>query len=169
MEDPIISGVVHDVSEAKVTVLAVPDRPGISAALFEPLAEANVNVDMIVQNISEKDYDAAHPGAVTDMTFSCPVNQVPRAQKAIEDAMAAGKIQYDELIIDTDVAKVSVVGIGMRSHAGVAARMFAALSAENINIKVISTSEIKISVLIDRKYMELAVQALHDAFELERA
>ena len=103
------------------------------------------------------------------MTFSCPVNQVARAKKAMEDAMAAGEIKYDDLIIDTDVAKISVVGIGMRSHAGVAARMFDALAAENINIKVISTSEIKISVLIDRKYMELAVQALHDAFELEKA
>ena len=103
------------------------------------------------------------------MTFSCPVNQVARAKKAMEDAMAAGEIKYDDLIIDTDVAKISVVGIGMRSHAGVAARMFDALAAENINIKVISTSEIKISVLIDRKYMELAVQALHDAFELGKA
>jgi aspartate kinase len=102
------------------------------------------------------------------MTFSCPINQVDRAKKAMEDAKAEGKINYDELIVDTDVAKVSVVGIGMRSHTGVAARMFAALSAENINIKVISTSEIKISVLIDRKYMELAVQALHDVFELDK-
>ena len=92
-----------------------------------------------------------------------------RARRAMEDARAAGKIAYDELAVDTDVAKVSVVGIGMRSHAGVAARMFRALADENVNIKVISTSEIKISVLIDRKYMELAVQALHDAFELEKA
>ncbi|NJM35366.1 MAG: ACT domain-containing protein, partial [Rhodomicrobium sp.] len=112
--------------------------------------------------------DDAHPGAVTDMTFSCPINQVERARKAIEDARAAGHIAYDELVIDTDVAKVSVVGIGMRSHTGVAARMFSSLARENINIKVIGTSEIKISVLIDRKYMELAVQALHDAFELEK-
>ena len=169
MESKVVSGVAYSRDEAKITLFTIEDRPGVASAIFGTLADAGVNVDMIVQNISEKDYDAAHPGAVTDMTFSCPVNQVPRAQKAIEDAMAAGKIQYDELIIDTDVAKVSVVGIGMRSHAGVAARMFAALSAENINIKVISTSEIKISVLIDRKYMELAVQALHDAFELERA
>lgn len=103
------------------------------------------------------------------MTFSVPTNQVARAKKAMEDAKSAGLINYDELIVDTDVAKVSVVGIGMRSHAGVAARMFSALSDEGVNIKVISTSEIKISVLIDRKYMELAVQALHDAFELEKA
>jgi aspartate kinase len=127
-----------------------------------------VNVDMIVQNISEKNY-GSHLGAVTDMTFSVPVNQIARAQKAMEDARAAGSIKYDDLIIDNDVAKVSVVGIGMRSQVGVAARMFAALAAEGVNIKVIATSEIKISVLIDRKYMELAVQALHDAFELEKA
>jgi aspartate kinase len=123
---------------------------------------------MIVQNISEKNY-GSHPGAVTDMTFSVPVNQVARAQKAMEDARAAGTIKYDELIADTDVAKVSVVGIGMRSQVGVASKMFQALAAENVNIKVIATSEIKISVLIDRKYMELAVQALHDAFELDKA
>ena len=102
------------------------------------------------------------------MTFSCPINQVARATKAMEDASASGAIAYDDLVVDTDVAKVSVVGIGMRSHAGVAAQMFSALAAENINIKVIGTSEIKISVLIDRKYMELAVQALHDAFELHK-
>jgi aspartate kinase len=122
---------------------------------------------MIVQNISEHD-DPSDKRAYTDMTFSCPINQVLRAKKAIEDAQADGKFAYAQLITDSDVSKVSVVGIGMRSHAGVAAKMFAALAAENVNIKVIATSEIKISVLIDRKYMELAVQALHDAFELEK-
>ena len=169
MESKVVSGVAHSRDEAKITLFTIDDRPGIAAAIFGPLAEAGVNVDMIVQNISEKDYDAAHSGAVTDMTFSCPVDQVKLAKKSMEEARAAGKIKYDELIIDTDVSKVSVVGIGMRSHAGVAARMFQALSAENINIKVIATSEIKISVLIDRKYMELAVQTLHDAFALESA
>lgn len=169
MESKVVSGVAFSREEAKITLFTIEDRPGVASAIFGPLAEAGVNVDMIVQNISEKDYDDAHPGAVTDMTFSCPINQVERAKKAMEDAKTAGLIKYDELIIDTDVAKVSVVGIGMRSHAGVAAKMFAALSAENVNIKVISTSEIKISVLIDRKYMELAVQALHDAFELDKA
>ena len=165
MESKVVSGVAYSRDEAKITLVTVEDRPGIAAAIFGPLSEAGVNVDMIVQNISEK----ADVGAVTDMTFSCPVNQVPRARKAMEDAKAAGHINYDELNVDSDVAKVSVVGIGMRSHAGVAATMFKALSTENVNIKVISTSEIKISVLIDRKYMELAVQALHDAFELEKA
>lgn len=169
MESKVVSGVAFSRDEAKITLFTIEDRPGVASAIFGPLAAAGVNVDMIVQNISEKDYDEAHPGAVTDMTFSCPINQVERAKKAMEDARAAGLIKYDELIIDTDVAKVSVVGIGMRSHAGVAARMFEALSREGVNIKVISTSEIKISVLIDRKYMELAVQALHDAFELDKA
>lgn len=169
MESKAVAGVAFSRDEAKITLFTIEDRPGIAAAIFGPLADAGVNVDMIVQNISEKDYDDDHPGAVTDMTFSCPIDQVARARKAMEDARAAGIINYDELIIDDDVAKVSVVGIGMRSHAGVAARMFEALSRENINIKVITTSEIKISVLIDRKYMELAVQALHDAFDLDKA
>jgi len=169
MESKVVSGVAFSREEAKITLFTIEDRPGVASAIFGPLADAGVNVDMIVQNISEKDYDEAHPGAVTDMTFSCPVNQVPRARKAMEDARAAGLIAYDELIVDTEVAKVSVVGIGMRSAAGVAATTFKALAAEGINIKVISTSEIKISVLIDRKYMELAVQALHDAFGLDKA
>ncbi|MBC2833874.1 aspartate kinase [Paragemmobacter straminiformis] len=168
MESKVVSGVAYSRDEAKMTLVTVEDRPGVASAIFGPLAEAGVNVDMIVQNISEKNY-AGHSGAVTDMTFSVPTNQVARAKKAMEDAQAAGMIKYDDLNVDTDVAKVSVVGIGMRSHAGVAAKMFAALAAENINIKVIATSEIKISVLIDRKYMELAVQALHDAFELDKA
>ncbi|MDZ4310013.1 MAG: aspartate kinase [Cypionkella sp.] len=167
MESKVVSGVAYSRDEAKVTLVRVEDRPGIAAAIFGPLAEAGVNVDMIVQNISEVEVGSVK-GATTDMTFSCPTNQVARAQKAMEDAVAAGTITYDGIVVDSDVAKISVVGIGMRSHAGVAATMFKALSKENVNIKVIATSEIKISVLIDRKYMELAVQALHDAFELEK-
>ncbi len=168
MESKVVSGVAYSRDEAKMTLVRVEDRPGIAAAIFGPLADAGVNVDMIVQNISETET----PGdkrAYTDMTFSCPTNQVARAKKAIEDARDEGKFVYADLVTDIDVAKLSVVGIGMRSHAGVAARMFAALAAENVNIKVITTSEIKISVLIDRKYMELAVQALHDTFELEKS
>ena len=164
MESKVVSGVAYSRDEAKMTLVKVQDRPGIAAAIFGPLSEAGVNVDMIVQNISEME----NGGAVTDMTFSCPTNQVMRARKAMDDARATGLIAYADLVQDTEVAKVSVVGIGMRSHAGVAATMFKALAAENVNIKVIATSEIKISVLIDRKYMELAVQALHDAFELEK-
>jgi aspartate kinase len=161
VESNVVAGVAYSRDEAKMTLISVADRPGIAAAIFGPLSEAGVNVDMIVQNISEE--------GRTDMTFSCPVSEVPRAEKAMEDAKAAGDINFHDLVADTDVAKVSVVGIGMRSHAGVAAKMFEALQNDGINIKVITTSEIKISVLIDRKYMELAVQALHDAFELEKA
>ena len=161
MELNVVSGVAYSRDEAKMTLISVADRPGIAAAIFGPLSEAGVNVDMIVQNISEE--------GRTDMTFSCPTDQVRRAEKAMTDAKAAGDINFHDIVADEGVAKVSVVGIGMRSHAGVAAKMFKVLSDEGINIKVITTSEIKISVLIDRKYMELAVQALHDAFELEKA
>nr|MCU0801933.1 ACT domain-containing protein [Paracoccaceae bacterium] len=161
MESKVVSGVAYSRDEAKMTLLRVADRPGVAAAIFGPLSEAGVNVDMIIQNISEEGF--------TDMTFSCPSNQVMRAEKAIAEGSAAGVFVYDRVVVDDAVAKISVVGIGMRSHAGVAATMFKALAAENINIKVITTSEIKISVLIDRKYMELAVQALHDAFALEKA
>ena len=167
MESKVVSGVAYSRDEAKMTLVRVEDRPGIAAAIFGPLSEAGVNVDMIVQNISEQG-SPADKRAFTDMTFSCPTNQVLRAKKAIEDARDAGHFAYARLVVDSDVAKVSVVGIGMRSHAGVAARMFSALAAENVNIKVIATSEIKISVLIDRKYMELAVQALHDTFDLDK-
>lgn len=160
MEQNAVAGVAYSRDEAKMTLISVADRPGIAAAIFGPLAEAGVNVDMIVQNISEE--------GRTDMTFSCPTDQVARAEKAMEDAKAAGDINYHDLVSDTDVAKVSIVGIGMRSHAGVAAKMFATLREEGINIKVITTSEIKVSVLIDRKYMELAVQSLHDAFDLDK-
>jgi len=150
-----------------MTLLKVEDRPGVAAAIFGALADAGVNVDMIDQNISELDKPSDNR-AHTDMTFSLTTNQVDRARKAINDATAAGKLVFSERVNDSDVAKVSLVGIGMRSQVGVAAHMFAALAAENVNIKVITTSEVKISVLIDRKYMELAVQALHDAFELEK-
>jgi aspartate kinase len=160
MESNVVAGVAFSRDEAKMTLLSVADRPGIAAAIFGPLSEAGVNVDMIVQNISED--------GRTDMTFSLPVNQVSRAKKAMEDVKAKGEVNYTELVTDEDVAKVSVVGIGMRSHTGVAATMFAALRDEGVNIKVITTSEIKVSVLIDRKYMELAVQALHDAFGLDK-
>ncbi|SFT63087.1 aspartate kinase [Sedimentitalea nanhaiensis] len=160
MESNVVAGVAHSRDEAKMTLLSVADRPGIAATIFTALSDAGVNVDMIVQNISEE--------GRTDMTFSCPIDQVARAEKAMDDAKGKGILNFGELVADKDVAKVSVVGIGMRSHTGVAAKMFQVLSAEGINIKVITTSEIKISVLIDRKYMELAVQALHDAFELDK-
>lgn len=161
MESNVVSGIAFSRDEAKMTLVSVADRPGIAAAIFTALSDGGVNVDMIVQNIAEE--------GRTDMTWSCPVDQIKRAEVAMDAAKAAGAINFDELIADSDVAKVSVVGIGMRSHTGVAAKMFQVLSNEGVNIKVITTSEIKISVLIDRKYMELAVQALHDAFDLHKA
>ena len=161
MESNVVAGVAFSRDEAKMTLISVADRPGIAALIFTALSDAGVNVDMIVQNISEE--------GRTDMTFSCPTDQVARAEAAMAEAKTTGTINFAELISDTEVAKVSVVGIGMRSHTGVAAKMFQVMSTEGINLKVITTSEIKISVLIDRKYMELAVQALHDAFELEKA
>lgn len=160
MESNVVSGIAFSRDEAKMTLVSVADRPGIAAAIFTALSDGGVNVDMIVQNISEE--------GRTDMTWSCPVDQIKRAEVAIDAAKKTGELNFDDLIADTDVAKVSVVGIGMRSHTGVAAKMFQVLSNEGVNIKVITTSEIKISVLIDRKYMELAVQALHDAFELDK-
>ncbi|REJ74351.1 MAG: aspartate kinase [Proteobacteria bacterium] len=161
MESNVVSGIAYSRDEAKMTLQSVADRPGIAAAIFGPLSDAGVNVDMIIQNIAEE--------GRTDMTFSCPTDQVMRAEKALNDAKDTGELNFADLIADTNVAKISAVGIGMRSQSGVAAKMFQTLSDEGINIKVIATSEIKISVLVDRKYMELAVQSLHDAFELEKA
>ncbi|UAB89613.1 aspartate kinase [Ruegeria sp. SCSIO 43209] len=161
MESNVVSGVAYSRDEAKMTVVSVADRPGIASIIFTALSDEGINVDMIVQNISDE--------GRTDMTFSCPTNQVARAEKALLAIKEQGELNYAELVADEDVCKVSVVGIGMRSQSGVAAKMFKILSDEGINIKVITTSEIKISVLIDRKYMELAVQALHDAFELDKA
>ncbi|MEL6576255.1 MAG: aspartate kinase, partial [Pseudomonadota bacterium] len=156
LEQNVVSGVAYSRDEAKLTLLKVPDRPGIAASIFGPLADAGVNVDMIVQNIGAD--------GMTDMTFSTSLADVARARAALDAAQ--GEIRAQDLVVDETVAKVSVVGIGMRSHAGVAQRMFKALADEGVNIKVITTSEIKVSVLIDRKYMELAVQALHEAFDL---
>ena len=160
MESNVVSGIAHSKDEAKMTLISVADRPGIAAAIFGPLSEVGVNVDMIIQNIAEE--------GRTDMTFSCPTDQVLKAEKALNGSKDDGDINFSHLVADTNVAKIYAVGIGMRSQSGVAAKMFQTLSNEGINIKVIATSEIKISVLIDRKYMELAVQSLHDAFDLEK-
>ncbi len=161
MESRVVSGIAFARDEAQVTVTGVLDRPGIAAGIFGPLSEAGVNVDMIVQNVSA--------AGVTDMTFTVPADDIPRAIRALEAARESAGLGFATIQTDDDVAKVSIVGVGMRSHSGVAHRMFAALAAEGVNIKAITTSEIKVSVLIDRKYLELAVQALHDAFELEKA
>ncbi|MEO1561827.1 MAG: aspartate kinase [Pseudomonadota bacterium] len=161
MENKVVEGVAYSRDEAKLTLLSVADRPGIAAAIFGELAGAGVNVDMIIQNISED--------GRTDMTFSCPVDQVSRAREVLSNAKESGTFNFKELVADDQVAKVSIVGIGMRSQTGVASKMFKVLADEGVNIQVIATSEIKISVLVDRKYMELAVRSLHDAFELEKA
>ncbi len=153
MEDVLVTGVAHDLNEAKITLLRVPDRPGLAAKILTPIANTHIVVDMIIQNASEEGY--------TDLTFT-----VPRAdhQKALAIVRGmADEIGARGVTSDTSIAKVSVVGLGMRSHAGVAARMFQVLAAEGINIQMISTSEIKVSAVIDAKYAELAVRALHQA------
>ena len=159
MEQNTVSGVAHTVEEAKISILSVEDRPGIAEAVFGPLADAGINVDMIIQTISERE--------LTDITFTCPVSQVEMAERALQSAKELGTVGFRGLAADTDICKVSVVGIGMRSHTGVASKMFGALAKKNINIKAISTSEIKISVLVDQNFVELAIKALHDEFGLD--
>lgn len=158
VEQELVSGIAHTRDEAKITVVAVKDVPGVAARLFSPLAQASVNVDMIVQNISADGH--------TDMTFTVPRGEVDLAVKTIKADL---ELSYEDLIVDNNVAKISVVGIGMKSHAGVANTMFKTLAEKNINIQVISTSEIKISVLIEDDYTELAVRSLHSAYGLEDA
>jgi len=159
VEQPLVTGVAYSRDEAKITLRRLPDRPGIAAAVFVPLARANVNVDMIVQNLGAD--------GTTDMTFTIPRTDLPRARQALDAAKA--EIGFDSLVAADDVAKISVVGIGMRSHAGVAATMFRTLAEKGINIEVISTSEIKTSVLVSADYTELAVRALHTAYGLDAA
>ena len=160
LEQHVVSGIAYAKDEAKVTVLSIEDKPGVAASIFMPLAEANINVDMIVQNISED-------GRKTDLTFTVAASDLERALKVLRDRKDA--IRYKDLRGDTDVAKVSVIGVGMRSHAGVAAEMFQALAGQNINIEAISTSEIKISVLLGAAHTEAAVKTLHSLFGLDKA
>lgn len=157
VEDPIISGVVHDASESKVTVQSVPDTPGVSAALFEPLAAANVNVDMIVQNVSVK--------GTTDVSFTVPKSDIAVAEKIV--AEVAKKIGAEGVSHDANIAKVSLVGAGMKTSPGVAAKMFRVLADNNVNIQMISTSTIRISVVVAASDLEIAVRALHTAFDLD--
>jgi len=158
VEREIISGIAYSRDEAKITVAKVADKPGVAAAIFGPLADANINVDMIVQNVSED-------GNQTDITFTVPEGDRLRAIDTIQHSQKA--IGYQRIDHDADVVKVSVIGVGMRSHAGVAQRMFKTLSEKGINIQVISTSEIKVSVLIAEEYTELALRALHSAYGLD--
>jgi aspartate kinase len=156
MEEVVVTGVTHDQSQAKISILRVPDRPGIAAQVFGAIAEKNVVVDMIVQNISHDGY--------TDMSFTLPRGDFERAVAMLKEIVR--NIGAQGVVHDDRVAKVSIVGVGMRSHSGVAAKMFETLAKEGINIQMISTSEIAVSCVIEDKYAELAVRALHDAFEV---
>jgi aspartate kinase len=160
VEKQVVSGIAYSRDEAKITLLKVADRPGVAAAIFGPLAEHAINVDMIVQNISED-------GRTTDLTFTVGKADLDRAVKVLEDRRAS--LGYQSLKPDANVVKISVIGVGMRSHAGVAQQMFKTLADKNINIQVISTSEIKVSVLIAEEYTELALRALHTAYGLDAA
>jgi len=158
MEQELVSGIAYSRDEAKISLIQVSDKPGIAAMIFGPLADASVNVDMIVQSVSAD-------GKRTDVTFTVPKLELDRAVKTLEQARDV--IDYSDILADQDVVKVSVIGVGMRSHAGVAQTMFKTLAEKNINIQVISTSEIKVSVLIAEDYLELAVRALHTAYGLD--
>ena len=158
VEHQVVSGISHSGDEAKITLLRVADRPGVAAGIFGPLADANVNVDMIVQNVSED-------GATTDLTFTVGQGELESAVRVLEDRKA--EVGFERIDADSNVCKISVVGVGMRSHAGVAQTMFRALADKGINIQVISTSEIKVSVLIAADYTELALRALHTAYGLD--
>jgi aspartate kinase len=158
VEKRIVSGVAYSRDEAKISLFGLPDHPGVSSEIFGRLADANVNVDMIVQS------HARHAGAA-NMEFTVGKRDAARALEIVEEAKA--KVGFDSVAVDEDVAKISVIGVGMRSHAGVAKTMFGALAEKGVNIQVISTSEIKISVLIDAAYTELAVRALHAAYGLD--
>ena len=160
MEEPIISGIAFNRDEAKITVLGVPDTPGTAYKILGPIADANIDVDMIIQNTSAD--------GTTDFTFTVHKNEMNKAIGILRDKVQ-GHIKAREIIGDDKIAKVSVVGVGMRSHVGIASQMFRTLAEEGINIQMISTSEIKIAVVVEEKYMELAVRVLHKAFELEEA
>ena len=158
VEQELVSGIAYSRDEAKITLVKVLDKPGVAAAIFGPLADASINVDMIVQNVSDD-------GQATDLTFTVTTNDLERAVSTIESNRDG--LGYEALVNDSKVAKISVIGVGMRSHAGVAQRMFQTLAEKGINIQVISTSEIKVSVLIDEQYTELAMRALHSAYGLD--
>ncbi len=159
MEQQIVTGIAFNKDEAQISIRRVQDKPGVAASIFGPLADANINVDMIVQNVSAD-------GATTDLTFTVPATDFERAKETIASAKA--QIGYERIDWATDVTKVSVIGVGMRSHAGVAAQAFKALAERGINIRAIPTSEIKFSVLIDAAYTELAVRSLHSLYGLDK-
>jgi aspartate kinase len=158
MEKVAVSGVAYDKNQSKITVTSVPDKPGVAAKLFQAIAGAHIVVDMIVQNISSD-------GKETDISFTVPKSDNRKALKITEEIVS--ELGAQDVKLRDDIAKISVVGVGMRTHSGVAAKMFGTLAQHRINIMMISTSEIKVSCIIDSKYTELAVRVLHDAFDLE--
>jgi aspartate kinase len=158
METVLVSGITYNKNEAKISIMRVPDKPGIAAEIFGPLSDANITVDMIIQNVSHEGF--------TDMTFTVMRTDVKKALQIVEKtakAIGADCVKHNE-----NIAKVSIVGVGMRSHSGIASKMFSVLSREGVNIEMISTSEIKVSCVIDDKYTELAVRVLHKAFDLDK-
>ncbi|HPI92586.1 MAG TPA: aspartate kinase [Deltaproteobacteria bacterium] len=159
MEKEVVSGITYDKNEAKITILGVQDKPGVAAKIFSPLSEKNINVDMIIQNVSAD-------GKLADMSFTVTKSDFDKALAIVRQL--AGEIGCRDVVGDLSIAKISIVGVGMRSHAGVASKMFSALSGVGINIQMISTSEIKVSCVIDEKFIELGVRVLHEAFELDK-
>jgi aspartate kinase len=160
VEQALISGIAFNRDEAKLTALRVPDQPGVAHLILGPIAEANIDVDMIIQNV-------AADGKTTDFTFTVHRNDYERALEILQKV--AGEMGASEVSGDPKIVKISLVGVGMRSHAGIASTMFETLAKEGINIKMISTSEIKVSVVVDEKYLELGVRALHEVFQLDQA
>jgi aspartate kinase len=159
MEDPVISGIAFNRDEAKLTILGVPDEPGVASRILGPIGRGNIEVDMIIQNVAADE--------TTDFTFTVHRNDYNKALAILKKT--AGELGAREVSGDDSIVKISLVGVGMRSHAGIASTMFETLAKEGINIRMISTSEIKVSVVVDEKYLELGVRALHDAFNLEQA
>jgi aspartate kinase len=159
MEEVLVAGVAYDKNQAKITISAVPDRPGIAGQIFSRIAENEIVIDMIIQNVSDR--------GLADISFTLLKTDAKRALELVEEVVK--KMEGEEVALDTEIAKISIVGVGMRSHSGVASRMFTALAAENINIMMISTSEIKISCVIEAKYSELAVRTLHKTFGLQNS
>ena len=160
MEQPMIAGIAYHSDEAKLTIRGVPDEPGVAAAILGPISDAHINVDIIIQNVSAEDGTA-------NVTFTVHKNDYQKALSILNEI--SSRLGATEVVGDDKIAKVAVVGVGMRSHAGIASKMFRCLAEERINIQMISTSEIKISVVVEDKYMELAVRALHKTFGLDQA
>ena len=158
MEQPIVSGIAFNRNEAKITLRGVPDKPGVAFKILGPISEAGIDIDMIIQNIAQNE--------TTDFTFTVQRDEYERATDILQEI--AKELNAFEVVGNTKIAKLSLVGVGMKSHSGIASKMFKTLAAEGINIQMIATSEIKVSVVVDEKYLELGIRALHSAFELNK-